>query len=148
MEDGLHSPYPVLITLMPWVAGGKKNGWQGAKHVMLVGAQPSTVQEFVWTNLQEEYKSWKGVDYNPFGGDRNLVNAKNTPVVLVMAIAAFDRAHQWWIIIYFMKMALPRTAIYRVCQCIEKKKTAKRKAESGRRAVQMPEKRNQLLEIQ
>ena len=37
-------------------------------------------------------------------------------------------------------------AIYRVCQCIEKRKTAKRKAESGRRAVKMPvKKRNQLV---
>ena len=50
------------------------------------------------------------------------------------------------ILIYFMKIELPRAAMYRVCQCIETRKTAKRKAESGRRAVQMPEKkRNQLV---
>ena len=50
------------------------------------------------------------------------------------------------IITYFMKIGLPRAAIYRVCQCIETRKTAERKAESGRGAVQMPEKkRNQLV---
>ena len=50
------------------------------------------------------------------------------------------------IITYFMKIRLPRAAIYRVCQCIETRKTAERKAESGRGAVQMPEKkRNQLV---
>ena len=50
------------------------------------------------------------------------------------------------IITYFMKIELPRAAIYRVCQCIETRKTAERKAESGRRTVQMPEKkRNQLV---
>ena len=46
----------------------------------------------------------------------------------------------------FMKIGLPMAAIYRVCQCIETRKTAERKAESGRRTVQMPEKkRNQLV---
>ena len=50
------------------------------------------------------------------------------------------------IITYFMKIGLPRAAIYRVCQCIETRKTAERKTESGRGAVQMPEKkRNQLV---
>ena len=50
------------------------------------------------------------------------------------------------IITYFMKIRLPRATIYRVCQCIETRKTAERKAESGRGAVQMPEKkRNQLV---
>ena len=48
---------------------------------------------------------------------------------------------------HFMKMGVPSDAIYRVCQCIEKRKTAKRKAESGRRAVKMPEKkRSQLVQ--
>ena len=43
-------------------------------------------------------------------------------------------------------MRLPRAAIYRVCLCIEARKTAKRKAESGQRAVKMPEeKSNQLV---
>ena len=37
--------------------------------------------------------------------------------------------------IYFMKMGLPMAAIYRVCQCIETRKIAKRKAESGRRST-------------
>ena len=45
------------------------------------------------------------------------------------------------IIIYFIKMGLPRAAVYRVCQCTETRKTAKRKAESGRQAVQMPQKK-------
>ena len=46
------------------------------------------------------------------------------------------------IITYFMKIGLPRAAIYPVCQCIETRKTA----ESGRGAVQMPEKkRNRLV---
>ena len=50
------------------------------------------------------------------------------------------------IIIYFLKMGLPRAAIYLVCQCIETRKTTKRKAESKRRAVQIPEKtRSQLV---
>ena len=40
---------------------------------------------------------------------------------------------------------MPSDAIYRVCQCIEKRKTAKRKAESRQRAVKRPEKRNQLV---
>ena len=48
---------------------------------------------------------------------------------------------------YFMKIGLPRATICRVCQCIKRtRKTAKIKAESGRRAVQVPErKRNQLV---
>ena len=47
----------------------------------------------------------------------------------------------------FTKMGVPSDAIYRVCQCIEKRKTAKRKAESGRQAVKMPEKkRSQLVQ--
>ena len=45
---------------------------------------------------------------------------------------------------HFMKMGMPSDAIYRVCQCIDKRRTAKRKAESGRRAVKMQEK-NQLI---
>ena len=50
------------------------------------------------------------------------------------------------IITYFTKIGLPRAAIYQVRQCIDTRKTAARKAESGRRAVQMPEKkRNQLV---
>ena len=32
---------------------------------------------------------------HPLDGDRNLINATNTPVVRFLAIAAFDRAHQW-----------------------------------------------------
>ena len=44
-------------------------------------------------------------------------------------------------------MVMPRDTICRVCQCLEKRKTAKRKAESGRRAVKMPgKKRNQLVQ--
>ena len=43
-------------------------------------------------------------------------------------------------------MGLPRVTIYRVCHCIETRKIARRKAESGRRAVKMPEKkRNRLV---
>ena len=38
-------------------------------------------------------------------------------------------------------MGLPMAAIYRVCQCVETRKPAKRKAERGRQAVQIPEKR-------
>ena len=37
-----------------------------------------------------EYHVPQILPWNPFDGERNLVNAKNTPVVLVMAIAAFD----------------------------------------------------------
>ena len=50
------------------VTGGKKNGCEGVDHVMLVGAYPriQTVQECAWTNLQEEYRSWKGVDFRSF----------------------------------------------------------------------------------
>ena len=33
---------------------------------MLVGAYPPTVQEWVWTNLQEEYRSWKGIVFKAF----------------------------------------------------------------------------------
>ena len=45
-----------------------------------------------------------------------------------------------------MKIGLPRAAIYRVCQCIETRKTSEIKAKSGRGAVQMTEKkRNQLV---
>ena len=47
---------------------------------------------------------------------------------------------------HFMKIGVPSDTIYRVCQCLEKRKTAKRRAESRRRAVQMPEKKtNQLV---
>ena len=47
---------------------------------------------------------------------------------------------------HFMNMGMPSDTIYRVCQCIQKRKTAKRKAESGQRVVKMPEKkRNQLV---
>ena len=63
---------------------------EGAEYVMLVGAYPPTVQERVWTNLQEEYKSWKGVGFRSFCEDG------------------------------------PRVAIYRVCQCIETRKTTKK----------------------
>ena len=49
----------------------------------------------------------------------------------------------------FVNMGLPRAAIYQVCLCVlvvEERKTAKRKAESIRRAVKMPdEKSNQLV---
>ena len=78
VEDCLHSPKTVPITLM--------------QRVMLVGAIPPTVQECVWTNLQEKSKSWKCVDC----------------------------------LIYSMKMGLPRTAIYGVCQCTATRKTEKR----------------------
>ena len=39
---------------------------------------------------------------------------------------------------HFLKIGLPSAAIYGVCQSIETRKTAKRKAESGRGAVKMP----------
>ena len=32
---------------------------------------------------------------DPLDGDRNVINAKHTPVVCFMAIAAFDLTHQW-----------------------------------------------------
>ena len=51
---------------------------------------------------------------DPFDGDKNLVNAKNTPVVLVLAIAAFNRAHQWphWFIYTNVQTEGKTTHIY------------------------------------
>ena len=42
---------------------------RGADHVIPVGACPPTVQERAWTNLQEEYRSWKGLDFISFCED-------------------------------------------------------------------------------
>ena len=49
----------------------------------------------LWASVAVAASEWAppcllGLHWNPFDGERNLVNAKNTPVVLVMAIAAFD----------------------------------------------------------
>ena len=48
---------------------GKKNGCHGAEQVMPVGAYRITVQKCVWTNLKEEYGSWKGIDFKSFYED-------------------------------------------------------------------------------
>ena len=46
-----------------------------------------------------------------------------------------------------MKMGLPRATNYRVCRCtaLETRHTTRSKAESGRRAVKMPEKKRKQL---
>ena len=36
---------------------------------MLVGAYPPRVQECAWTNLQEEHRSWQGINYKSFRED-------------------------------------------------------------------------------
>ena len=50
--------------------------WHGGKKLLprseachACGAIPLTVQEYVWTNLQEKSRSWKCVDYNLFYED-------------------------------------------------------------------------------
>ena len=79
-----------------------------------MGAYLSTAQECVWTNLQEEHRSWEMVDLKSLCED-----------------------------------GIAQGRHYRVCQCIETRKTAKRKAESGRRELNLPDfekKRNQLIQ--
>ena len=53
---------------MPWATGGKKMAAKerGIIGAMLVGAFSPTVQKCVWTSPLKEYRSWKGIDYNPF----------------------------------------------------------------------------------
>ena len=38
---------------------------------MLVGVYPTTVQKCVWTNLKEEYGSWKEIDFKSFYEDEH-----------------------------------------------------------------------------
>ena len=54
---------------MIWETGGKK--WLPRSNVCLaaIGAYPTPVQKCLWTNLKEEYGSWKGIDFESFYED-------------------------------------------------------------------------------
>ena len=67
--------YTFLKPLQQYLRYGKlmvKIECQGSEHVLPLGADPTTAQECVWTDLKEEYGSWKGIiiDFKSFYEDR------------------------------------------------------------------------------